>query len=123
MLDAVYAQIVALLEGRPAILLALNRYNDSIGWCENRSCPWGSTTPSAFVTATHLTVDAWDRVICETAATHGFSCVDVYHAFNGPEGTDAAGDLLASDYTHPSQRGNDRIAEILADEGYAPLVP
>ena len=123
MLDAVYAQTIALLEGRPAILLALNRYNDAIGWCENRSCPWGSTTPSAFVTATHLTVDAWDRVICETAEKHGFACVDIYHAFNGPEGTDAAGDLLASDYTHPSQRGNDRIAGLLINQGYVPLVP
>lgn len=122
-LAAIYSQIVELRAGRPTILLAVNRYNDAIGWCEHRSCPWGSTTPSAFVTATHLTVDAWDRLFCETAETRGFTCVDVYHAFNGPEGADAAGDLLAADYTHPSQLGNNRIAELLADGGYAPLWP
>jgi lysophospholipase L1-like esterase len=122
-LEAVYSQLVDLSAGRPAIFLALNRYNDAIGWCEHQSCPWGSTTPSSFVAAAHLTVDAWDRVICETAEKHGFACVDVYHAFNGPEGTEPAGDMLAADYTHPSQLGNNRIADLLADEGYSPLVP
>lgn len=122
-LEAIYSQIVELRAGRPAILLTLNRYNDAIGWCEHRSCPWGSTTPGTFVTATHLTVDAWDRVICATAHSHDFTCVDVYHAFNGPEGTGAAGDLLAADYTHPSQLGNDRIADLLIAGGYAPLMP
>ncbi len=122
-LDAVYAQIVALRAGQPTILLALNRYDDAIGWCEHRSCPWGSTTPTVFVTATRLTVDAWDGLICGAAEANGFTCVDVYHAFNGPDGADPAGDLLASDYTHPSQLGNDRIADLLVAEGYAPLMP
>lgn len=96
---------------------------DAIGWCERRTCPWGSTTPATFVAATRLTVDAWDSTICDAAKTHDFTCVDVYHAFNGPQGADAAGDLLAADYIHPSQLGNDRIADLLAEEGFAPLVP
>ena len=57
----------------------------------------------------------------ETAALHGFACIDVHHAFNGPTGVDPAGELLQQDYTHPSQPGNDLIAELLAAQGYAPL--
>ena len=29
--------------------------------------------------------------------------------------------LLADDYTHPSDKGNEVIARVLADLGYAPL--
>ena len=68
--------------------------------------------------ATKLAVDAWDKMMCEAAVKNGFTCVDIYHSFNGPDGLQAAGDLLAADYTHPSQAGNDRIAELLAAEGY-----
>lgn len=45
--------------------------------------------------------------------------VDVYAAFNGPDGTDAAGDFLAADYTRPSQRGNDAIRQLLVDAALA----
>ncbi len=40
-------------------------------------------------------------------------CVDLLSAFNGPDGTTPAGDLLAADYTHPSQAGNDLIRDLL----------
>jgi len=49
------------------------------------------------------------------------TCADLYHAFNGPDGSKDAGDLLAGDHTHPSEKGNDLIATLLVDEGFAPL--
>lgn len=122
--EDMYSQIAALRAGKPTILLTIDRYNDNPGWCENRDCAWnGTTTPVEVVAGTKLAVDAWDRMMCEAATTNGFTCVDIYHSFNGPDGTDAAADLLAADYTHPSQAGNDRIAQLLAAEGYAPLLP
>jgi hypothetical protein len=32
-----------------------------------------------------------------------------------------SGDLLADDYTHPSDKGHEAIARVLAELGYAPL--
>ena len=60
-------------------------------------------------------------MVCGPAEAEGFGCVDVYHLFNGPHATEPAGDLLARDYTHPSQQGNDKIAGLLLD--LAPTVP
>jgi lysophospholipase L1-like esterase len=122
--EEMYSQIAALRAGKPTILLTIDRYNDNPGWCENRTCAWnGPTTPKEVVAATKLAVDAWDEMMCEAAVKNGFTCVDIYHSFNGPDGLQAAGDLLAADYTHPSQAGNDRIAELLAAEGYDPVWP
>jgi len=60
-------------------------------------------------------------MICKAAQANGFTCADIYHAFNGPDGLTPSGDLLAKDYTHPSDKGNEVIARVLADLGYAPL--
>ena len=61
------------------------------------------------------------QLVCTTAEANGFACADVYHAFNGPDGTVPSGDLLAGDYTHPSQNGNDEIARVLTGQGFSPL--
>jgi hypothetical protein len=66
-------------------------------------------------------MDAWNGMICASAERHGFDCADVYRAFNGADGLRSSGRLLADDYTHPSQRGNDVIAEALTDLGLRPL--
>ena len=60
-------------------------------------------------------------MICDSAKANKFACADIYHAFNGPTGEKPSGDLLADDYTHPSQKGNDEIARVLVDLGFAPL--
>jgi lysophospholipase L1-like esterase len=122
--EEMYADIAGLRAGKPTILLTIDRYNDNVGWCENRSCSWGgTTTPKEVLAATKLAIDTWDKMTCQAAKKNGFTCVDIYHSFNGPDGLSAPGDLLADDYTHPSQAGNDRIAELLAAEGYDPLWP
>ena len=43
-------------------------------------------------------------MLCRSAEEHGFGCADIYHAFNGTDGTKPSGDLLSADYTHPSDR-------------------
>ncbi|HET9420267.1 MAG TPA: SGNH/GDSL hydrolase family protein [Nocardioides sp.] len=58
-------------------------------------------------------LDAWRTALCAEMVEAGGVCVDVYRAFNGPDGAQPSGELLAPDYTHPSQEGNDRIRDVL----------
>ncbi len=91
----------------------MNRYNDVT--------EPGATEGEA--AGSRLILDAWNEMVGAEAAAKGFLCADIYHAFNGPDGLTPSGDLLAKDYTHPSNLGAERIAEVLADLGYAPLWP
>jgi len=52
-------------------------------------------------------------MLCQTAEQDGFHCADTYHAFNGPDGSKASGELLAEDYTHPSDNGMRRFPKLL----------
>ena len=60
---------------------------------------------------------------CDTAKAAGMQCADVYHLFGGPDANRPAGALLAQDYTHPSQLGNDTIADYLMSLGHSALAP
>jgi lysophospholipase L1-like esterase len=114
--ESVFSQIVALREGKPTIFRTINRYNDWNGWP-------GHDLPPEGIEATRLVIDAWNEMICKAAQENGFVCADIYPAFNGPDGLKPSGDLVASDYTHPSDKGNEVIARVLTDLGYAPLAP
>jgi hypothetical protein len=57
-------------------------------------------------------------MLCRTAEQHGFGCADIYHAFNGSDGSKVSGDLLAKDYIHMSDKGNAKAAEALVKLGY-----
>ena len=59
------------------------------------------------------------EAMCAEAEAIGAVCVDVYSAFNGPEGTQPPTDFVAGDYTHPSQEGNDVIRELLVEADLA----
>ncbi len=118
--ESLFAQIVALRAGKPTIFRTFNRYNDWIGDPNDNNPNDLSLTAK---NATHEVLDAWGAMICKAAQSNGFTCADIYHAFNGPDGFKPAGDLLGFDYTHPSDKGNEVIAQVLADLGYAPLVP
>ena len=100
--------------GHPTVLRAINRYNDWIGW-EDAALTDEQTA------STVVFLDTWNAMLCDAAASNDFDCVDIYHAFNGPDGTTASGDLLAADYTHPSDVGNELIARQLVESGFAPL--
>jgi len=114
--ESVYSQIAALRAGKPTILRTINRYNDWNGWPGHDLSPEG-------ITATKEVIDAWNAMICKAAEKNGFVCADIYRAFNGPDGLTPSADLVGADYTHPSDKGNEVIAAVLEDLGYAPLVP
>ena len=59
-------------------------------------------------------------MLCDAAGRHQFTCVDVFHAMNGPAGTGVLGELSV-DGAHPSQAGHDLIAGLLADVDTTPL--
>ncbi len=121
-LESVFSQIVALRAGKPTIFRTINGYNDWLGGIDQDS---GSVTPPEATTPTRLVLDAWSAMTCKAAEANGFACADTYHAFNGPDGLKPiAGDLTATKANgHPSDKGNEVIARVLADLGYAPLVP
>lgn len=57
------------------------------------------------------------EMVCSVAERHGMTCVDVYGAFNGPDGQTSAWEegLLAIDIIHPSAEGHRLIARVLCD--------
>ncbi|MEO8288911.1 MAG: GDSL-type esterase/lipase family protein [Chloroflexota bacterium] len=112
-LESVYSQIAALRAGKATIFRTTDRYNDWIGWP-------GHDVPPEAISATHDLVDAWNAMVCKAAQANGFTCADIYHEFNGSDGITPAADLLAADYTHPSDKGNEVIAGVLAALGYVP---
>jgi lysophospholipase L1-like esterase len=114
--EAAFGRIAELRAGKPTILRMINRYNDWNGWP-------GHDLPPAGLAATAKVIAAWNAMLCTAAAANGFLCADISAAFNGKDGKTPSGDLLAGDYTHPSQKGNDLIAETLIDLGFAPLAP
>jgi lysophospholipase L1-like esterase len=114
--ESVYKQIAQLRSGKPTILRTINRYNDWIGWPGHALSPAG-------IAATVAVVKAWNQMICRAAEANGFVCADISTRFNGADGRKASGDLLATDYTHPSDKGNEAIAQVLVGLGFAPLAP
>jgi lysophospholipase L1-like esterase len=113
-LDAILTQIETLRKGGPTVVRVLTDYNDIIGW--------GQAPPEANSRSVEV-LNAFYAETCRVAKAHGAVCVDVYHSFNGPDGRTAAGDLLTDDYTNPSAKGQQRIADLLKTAGLAPLVP
>ncbi len=61
----------------------------------------------------------WSTALCEETPKVDAVCVGIYRAFNGPDGRTLSGSLLAADYSHPSQAGNDLIRDVLIESGLA----
>jgi hypothetical protein len=112
--ESLFARIAALRDGQPTVLRTINRYNDWIGWADGNL---GSKEEQK----TAMVIAAWNAMLCDTAEQNGFGCADISSAFNGPDGLSPSGDLLADDYTHPSDLGNATITDVLTDLGFDPL--
>jgi lysophospholipase L1-like esterase len=112
--DELFSTVASWRAGKPTILLTVNKYNDWIGFEQ------ANLTPDQ-ARRTVVLHDAWNTMLCDSATANGFDCTDVYHAFNGADGSKPSGELIAADYTHPSQKGNDAISSLLTDRGFAPL--
>lgn len=96
-----------------AEIAALTAYDSWRGWPELEAMD--PTAVDALLAAETYWFQQWTAAQCEEAEAAGAACIDVYHAFNGSDGTEPAGELLAADYTHPSQAGNDVIRDLLVE--------
>ncbi len=98
---------------RDAAIVVLTPYDSWRGWPGLDGLD--ATTLSRLLDAETYWFQTWNPVLCEAAEKIDAVCLDVYGAFNGADGTDAADEYVADDYTHPSQKGNDRIRDLLLD--------
>jgi lysophospholipase L1-like esterase len=98
-----------------AEIAMLTAYDSWRGWPELDAME--PTTVDALYAAATYWFQQWTAAQCEEAEAAGAACIDVYHAFNGSDGTEPATELMAADHTHPSQAGNDVIRDLLIDAG------
>ena len=104
-----------------AEVVVLPPYNFWLGWPSIESAPDAAREDA--LTAITYAVRSWRDELCAIADELDATCIDLYAAFNGPDGSRPAGELLASDHTHPSQEGNDLIRDLLLDANLLPTTP
>ena len=114
--EAILTEIEKLRAGKPTLIRPTSDYNPFIGWD-------AAPTPTFGLDFYRQVEDAETDLVCALATKHGLVCADIYHAFNGSDGTTDAAPFLASDHAHPSAAGSQRIAETLLGGGLAPLTP
>jgi lysophospholipase L1-like esterase len=102
-----------------AAIGVLTSYNSWTGWPALDAV--GPETAGAVTDLIVYALEEWRSALCDEAAVVSAVCIDLLEPFNGPDGRTPAGDLLATDYTHPSQLGNDRIRDVLLESGLYPL--
>ena len=116
--QAVRSQVAEVLAGvreqaPDAAIAVLTAYDTWRGWSELDAVD--TRTRDRLYAAERSWLHEWRDALCAEAAAVGAVCVDVYSAFNGPDGDRAPAELVAADYTHPSQAGNDVIRDLLVE--------
>jgi hypothetical protein len=111
-ITGILTEIRRLRAGKPTAIRVTNFHNDNIG---------DPTVSRAADGPSKVVVDTYSKAICDAAARSMVPCADVYHAFNGRDGTRFDGPYVAADHVHPNQRGHALIAALLANLRYAPL--
>ena len=106
---------LAALDGQApdAEVAVLAPYDFWLGSPVLEGAPPGSRRAALRVVA--YAVRSWRDALCAIAAEADATCIDLYAAFNGADGSRAAGELLAADHTHPSQAGNDLVRDLLIE--------
>ena len=95
-----------------AVVAVLTPYDTWRGWTALNALD--DAALAALLDAETNWFHTWNAALCTEAEAIDAICVDVYRAFNGADGTRPAGDLVVpGDYTHPSQKGNDTIRDLL----------
>jgi lysophospholipase L1-like esterase len=112
--DGVAQVFAGIREVAPqAAIGVLTAYDTWRGW--DYLDQFDEPTRSAVLDAETYWFKTWNAALCDEAAVIDAVCVDAYRAFNGADGTEPAGDYLSGDYTHPSQKGNDVIRDLLIE--------
>ena len=99
---AILREIRRLRAGKPTLIRVTTFHND------NERDP---TIPRKVDGPTKFVIDAYSTAICGATGAARLPCADVYHAFNGRDGTRYDGNYVAADHIHPNQRGH-RVIEV-----------
>jgi hypothetical protein len=112
-LKAVYEEILALRDGKPTIIRAVDFYNPIISSQRTKNV-------EAECTACWET---FNLAVLQAAEAYNIPLVSVYDAFNGPNhDEDPRGKgYIVSDGVHASEEGQQVIADILSEAGYEPI--
>jgi len=112
--DRIFSMLTDLRKGKPTVFGVINVHDGNL----NGSDFTDAGMPAAKLAAINAWMvgvyDRWNAMECDRGKAHGFACVDVYHAFNGPKGDQPSGTVNTIDGAHPSQAGNDLIAGLLS---------
>lgn len=96
-----------------AEILAIAGYNT---WTGGETLLAADEATSAAVTDVIVgALERWRDAVCEEATAVRGDCIDLLAAFNGDDGRIPSDGLLAPDYAHPSQEGNDLIRDLLLE--------
>jgi hypothetical protein len=112
-LDRLYAQLQRLRGAGPQVGVSLGVFNS----IADVGPGWGSETGPAWREATAVLagiLERWNAASCVVATRHGFTCVDVFHAFRGDSGGDLERSYLGTNGWHQSAEGGAVIADLLA---------
>jgi hypothetical protein len=116
--DQVFRGIKKLRKDKPTVLIALTTIDGNISPPDEAPdgllALYTSTGREAEAKAWAVAAyDRWNRMLTQRADAADFQVVDLYHAFNGPKGTE---DLIPkySSGDHINQAGNDLVAAQLA---------
>ena len=115
-LTAILARIWELRDGRPTALRVTGYWNVFL----DGAVAARSYGPALQRTSAALTEQANDVIKTVAEAEHA-RYVDLFTPFKGVDGDQDDTELLAPDGDHPSQAGDQRIADSLTTLGYAPL--
>lgn len=114
-LDAIATEIVALRGDKPTALRFMSPdYNPFVGWDQAPSASFGADFYAQVA-------GAETAAACAVAERHGGVCADVFHLFNGQDGTADAAAYLADDHAHPGRTGIEAVATLLTDLGVPEL--
>jgi GDSL-like Lipase/Acylhydrolase family/Peptidase propeptide and YPEB domain len=111
--DEIFSAINELRDGAPTVVAVLDVHNGNKDDPAFTSATVSDATMADFQEWLTGVYDGWNSMLCDRATEAGFSCVDAYHAFNGPNGREPSRPWTV-DGAHPNQAGNDLIAELLA---------
>jgi GDSL-like Lipase/Acylhydrolase family len=113
--DSIFDELKALRTGQPTVFIVTNSTDGNID-PNNPTDLLALLAPEEQQAGKEWTVeqyDRWNSMLAERTEAAGFTLVDLYHRLNGADGTVPFGPLSV-DGAHPSQAGNDLIAEALS---------
>jgi len=114
-LKAIYEEILALRNGKPTIIRAVDLYNPIIS--EHRKCNTEIECTQCF--------EIYNTAIRQAADAFNIPLVSVYDVFNGLNHDEDPREkgYIGTDGEHTSKQGQQVIADLLSEAGYEPVEP